>query len=73
MRNSEKIPCANVVPITLFLPRTERRGLPQISRLETAIIQTNAVIHALAQKRPNSGAAFVDVKEALGLNEAKGK
>lgn len=73
MRNYEKTTCADVVPIALLLPLTERRNLPQISRLETAIIQTNAVIHALAQKKPHSGAAFIDVKEALGLNEAKGK
>lgn len=62
----------NLVPI-FFLPWTGRRNLPQISRLETAIIQTDAVVHALAERRPNSGAAFVDVKGALRLSEAKEK
>lgn len=68
------VSCANdLVPTIFFLPRTGRRNLPQISRLETAIIQTDAVVHALAERRPNSGAAFVDVKGALRLSEVKEK
>lgn len=68
------VSCANdLVPTIFFLPRTGRRNLPQISRLETAIIQTDAVVHALAERRPNSGAAFVDVRGALRLSEVKEK